>query len=466
MTTSAMLERELGSRVSTDADDLRQHAGDWWPILAKWSGVEREEHMPAAVLRPQDSAAVARAITVASSRGLKVVAYGAGSGVTGAVVSRSGALVIDTRALDRIVEFDADNGMVTAEAGVMGGFLEGWLNERGWTLGHYPQSLHLSTVGGWVATNSSGTFSAKYGGIEELLVGLEVVTPTGELVRFKPVPRAATGPRLMQLFVGSEGSLGIVTQVTLRIFKLPQSRRFAAFAPASLEQGLGIVKRAYEAHLQPALLRLYDPIEAMHLYEGVGQAGGAPLLLVGHEGLDAMVQAEASCFEQIALAAGARPVDAGVAKFWEAGRYNAEWYRAGNEGADRIADSIEVAAPWTQLPSLYRNVMEALKGHCTKAMGHFSHFYSTGSSLYIIAFLQDGDAASLRRRYELLWSTVMEQTLAHGGTISHHHGVGLARATMMAQELGSAHAILDKIKKALDPKGALNPGKFGLREGK
>jgi alkyldihydroxyacetonephosphate synthase len=344
----------------------------------------------------------------------------------------------------------------------MGGMLEAWLNERGWTLGHYPQSLHLSTVGGWVATNSSGTFSSKYGGIEELLVGLEVITSAGERVEFKPVPRSATGPRLMQLFVGSEGSLGIVTRVTLRIFRQPQTRRFAAYAPASLEQGLHIVKRAYESHLCPALLRLYDETEAVHLYEGVGMAPGAPLLLAAHEGLPAMVAAEAESFAAIAAAAGARAVDEGVAKFWEAGRYNAQWYRVGNDGANRIADSIEVAAPWTKLAPLYREVMEALRPLCDKSMGHFSHFYSTGSSLYFIAFLEDADPARLRKRYEALWSTVMECTLAHGGTISHHHGVGLARASVLERELGSAHPLLKKIKNALDPKGALNPGKLGL----
>lgn len=464
METCSILERELGDCVSAEATDLEGHAGDWWPILAKWSDKQRAAHRPAAVIRPKDSETLARAIALANEKSLAIVPYGAGSGVTGGVVSKSGAVVIDTRGLDRVVEFDADNQVVTVEAGVVGGWLEGWLEERGWTLGHYPQSLHISTVGGWVATNSSGTFSSKYGGIEELLVGLEAVLPTGERVEFKPVPRSATGPRLMKLFVGSEGSLGIVTRVTLRIFRRPQTRRFAAYAPASLEQGLAIVKRTYESHLCPALLRLYDEKEAEHLYEGVGAQPGAPLLLVAHEGLESMVAAEEAAFARIAEVAEAPRVDAGVARFWEAGRYNAEWYRVGNDGADRIADSIEVAAPWTNLVPLYRDVMSSLEPLCNKAMGHFSHFYSTGSSLYFIAFLEDSNPARLRERYAKLWSTVMERTLAHGGTISHHHGVGLARAPVLRQELGSAHSMLQKIKNALDPKGVLNPGKLGLQE--
>jgi alkyldihydroxyacetonephosphate synthase len=462
MDISSILARELGDCVSAEESDLREHAGDWWPILAKWDDAERAAHRPAAVIRPRDSETLARAVALAGAHGLAVVAYGAGSGVTGGVVNRSGAVVIDTRGLDRITGFDPDNHVVTAQAGVMGGVLEGWLAERGWTLGHYPQSLHLSTVGGWVATNSSGTFSSKYGGIEDLLVGLEVITASGERVEFRPVPRSATGPRLMQLFVGSEGSLGIVTRVTLRIFRKPEMRQFAAYAPASLEQGLEIVKRAYGAHLCPALLRLYDEKEAVHLHEGVGTAPGAPLLLVAHEGLAAMVAAEKACFGAIAHSVGASAVDEGVARYWEAGRYNAEWYRVGNDGADRIADSIEVAAPWTALAPLYRDVMASLEPLCDRAMGHFSHFYSTGSSLYFIAFLQDADPARLRSRYAKFWSTVMERTLAHGGTISHHHGVGLARAPVLARELGSAHPLLKKIKDALDPQGALNPGKLGL----
>jgi alkyldihydroxyacetonephosphate synthase len=462
--TSSILLRELGACVATEVDDLKAHAADWWPIIAKWDSVQRAAHVPAAVVRPPNVETLARAVALAAANGMTVVPFGAGSGVTGGVVNASGAVTIDTRALDRIVNFDPANHLVTVEAGVMGGHLETWLNERGWTLGHYPQSLHISTVGGWVATNSSGTFSSKYGGIEQLLVGLEAVLPSGERVAFKPVPRSATGPRMMQLFVGSEGSLGIVSQVTLRIFRQPAVRHFAAYAPASLEQGLEIVKRAYESHLAPALLRLYDETEAEHLYEGVGRAKGAPLLLVAHEGLASMAAAEQAAFAGIAAECDARPVDPSVARFWEAGRYNAEWYRVGNDGADRIADSIEVAASWTELAPLYRDVMSALGSVCDKAMGHFSHFYPTGSSLYFIAFLQDGDPARLRDRYEQLWATVMERTLAHGGTISHHHGVGLARASVLERELGSAHSLLRKVKQALDPKGTFNPGKFGLQE--
>lgn len=462
METANILQRELGDCVSVEAADRQAHAGDWWPILAKWDDGKRAAHVPAAVVRPRDVGTLARAVALAAANGSAVVPYGAGSGVTGGVVNPSGAIAIDTRGLDRILDFDPENHLVTVEAGLMGGQLEAWLNERGWTLGHYPQSLHISTVGGWVATNSSGTFSSKYGGMEELVAGLEAVLPSGERVSFRPVPRAANGPRLMQLFIGAEGSLGIVTRVSLRIFRQPQHRSFAAYAPASLEQGLAIVKRAYEAHLCPALMRLYDEKEAEHLYEGVGQPAGSPLLLLAHEGLPAMAAAEQKAFAEIAAQFRAKPVDAGVARFWEAGRYNAEWYRVGNDGADRIADSIEVATHWTQLVPLYRDVMKALEPVCDKAMGHFSHFYSTGSSLYFIAFLQDADPARLRARYETLWSTVMASTLAHGGTISHHHGVGLARAEVLERELGSAHSLLRKVKQALDPKGTFNPGKLGL----
>jgi alkyldihydroxyacetonephosphate synthase len=462
VTTPGILRTELGACVSDDPATLKAHAGDWWPILAKWTESQHAAHLPAAVARPSDAATLARTVALAAREGRAVVPYGAGSGVTGAVVSAAGAIVIDTRGLDRILDFDPDNGLVTVEAGVMGGRLEEWLAERGWTLGHYPQSLHISTVGGWVATNSSGTFSSKYGGIESLVAGLEAVLPDGERVSFKPVPRSATGPRLMQLFIGAEGSLGVVTQVSLRIFRQPEVRRFAAYAPVSLEQGLQIVRSAYEAHLCPPLMRLYDETEAAHLYEGVGRPAGAPLLLIAHEGLATMVDAEHAAFARIAARCGATEVDPAVARFWEAGRYNAQWYRDGNEGAGRIADSIEVAAPWTQLVPLYRDVMAGLAPVCDKTMGHFSHFYSTGSSLYVIAFIEDADGTRLRERYARLWNTVMEAALAHGGTISHHHGVGLARAGMLARELGTAHALLRKVKQALDPKGTFNPGKLGV----
>jgi alkyldihydroxyacetonephosphate synthase len=179
--------------------------------------------------------------------------------------------------------------------------------------------------------------------------------------------------------------------------------------------------------------------------------------------LPSIVKAEAEALTKIATDDGADLVDAAVVRHWESGRYNAEWYAIGNASAGKIADSIEVSACWSELAPLYRDVMAAIAPICTKSMGHVSHCYSTGASIYFICFLEHEDAAALRQNYETLWSTIMDKTLAHGGSISHHHGIGLARAGTLRRELGAVHGLLQTIKDAVDPQGLLNPAKLGLR---
>ena len=458
----AELRSIFGERISTEVGDLTAHAEDWWPLLKKDAEDVRAARRPLAVVRPSTPADVARLLGYAGRRGMKVVPFGAGSGVTGACVPVGPALSLDMQGMASILSFEPENLRVTVEGGIKGGVLEAWLNERGWTLGHYPQSLHLSTVGGWVSTTASGTLSSKYGGIENLVLGLEVVLASGETVQFRPVPRAATGPRLMQLFIGAEGTLGVVTKVTLKAFPFAEERRFVALAPASLESGIATIRSFYTHHLSPALVRLYDETEAASLYALTGAATGRPLLLLCSEGVHAVVDAELASLERLAVSAGATVEDTAVAQRWEAGRYNAEWYEAGNAGATKIADSIEVSASWSELAPLYRDVMAAISPLCSRAMGHVSHCYTSGASIYFICFLESDDPAELRSSYARLWDRVMELTLTHGGAISHHHGIGLVRAKALAAELGSVHGLLQTVKDALDPNGTLNPGKLGM----
>jgi alkyldihydroxyacetonephosphate synthase len=461
-TAIAALRRTFGTQISTEAADLAAHAEDWWPLLKKDAEDVRVGRRPLAVVRPSIPADVARLLQYAGRHGVKVVPFGAGSGVTGACVPAGPAISLDMQGMASIVSFEPENLRVTVESGIKGGALEAWLNAQGWTLGHYPQSLHLSTVGGWVSTTASGTLSSKYGGIENLVLGLEVVLASGETVAFRPVPRAAIGPRLMQLFIGAEGTLGVVTKVTLKAFPLAEERRFIALAPASLESGIATIRSFYTHHLSPALIRLYDETEAAPLYAAKGAASGRPLLLLCSEGARAVVDAELATLQQLAVSAGATVEDPAVAKHWEAGRYNAEWYEAGNAGANKIADSIEVSASWSELAPLYRDVMAAISPFCRRAMGHVSHCYTSGASIYFICFLENEDPAMLRTSYARVWNAVMERTLEHGGSISHHHGIGLVRAGHLPAELGSAHGLLRKVKGALDPEGTLNPGKLGI----
>ncbi|HKA30923.1 MAG TPA: FAD-binding oxidoreductase, partial [Candidatus Binatia bacterium] len=217
------LRRELGDdRVSEDAATLDAHRTDYWILAHLRARQGRLGAPPACVVRPRATAEVSAAVRTAQRQGVAVVPYGGGSGVLGGAVPPAGSVVIDLRAMDRLLEIEETSLLVRAEAGLLGGDFERALGARGYTAGHYPQSIERATLGGLVATRSAGQFSTKYGNIEDLLLGLEVVLPSGDTLRLAPVPRASTGPSLREIFLGSEGTLGIVTEVTMRLFPLPE----------------------------------------------------------------------------------------------------------------------------------------------------------------------------------------------------------------------------------------------------
>jgi alkyldihydroxyacetonephosphate synthase len=457
------LREGLGNdAVSTDPDVLRAHGKDAWPLAAKWNYTEAGEHLPACVVMPADASGVIQCVQIATGHGRAMVPYGAGSGVTGAAVPPASAVVVDLRALNELVALDEDNFMVTTGPGMIGGHLEHWLGERGYTLGHYPQSLHLASMGGLVSTRSTGTFSSKYGGIEDLLLGLEAVLPDGELITLRPTPRSAAGPNLAQLFVGAEGAFGLITQVTVRIYRKAERLALGGYAFDHLSSAVAAVREAYGRHVPAAVLRLYDSIEAEGLYKRVGENLGKPLLITGHEGVSEIAEAEQKVFAEIAVGHGATPLGEAIGKAWEAHRFDASWLTQGNDGPTRMADAIEVAVSWSGLVPLYDDLMKTVAPQCSKAMGHYSHFYTTGACLYFIFFVEGEDTQEVRTRYTQIWDTVMTRVLAAGGTIGHHHGVGLARAARLPDELGSGHILLSRLKHALDARNLMNPGKFGI----
>jgi len=455
------LRSRLGpGQVLDDPAILAARSLDTWPLVLVQQVMGREPPPPRCVVRPRSTDEVATALAYLTGRGVPVVPYAGGSGVQGGAAPGPGAVVVDVGALDRILALDEENLTVAVGAGVPLATLEAWLGKRGYTTGHYPQSIDLALVGGLVATRSSGQFSTRYGSIEDLVAGLEAVLPDGQVVRISSQPRRAVGPDLRQLWIGSEGAFGIVTEVTLTVVPRPPERWLQAYGVPSMRAGLDVIRGFMREGWRPAVVRLHDAVEAHRSFYGTVAEGESALLLLS-EGPTGYPAAEGAAIDAAARAAGLRPLGPGPVERWLEVRNDvAEYETYIRRGL--IVDTIEVAAPWTAIGDIYEQVLRRLIDEVPEmvhASGHSSHSYPQGTNIYFVLAAQPRpDADDAARVYEAVWSRVMETTLALGGTISHHHGIGRFRARWVPQDLGSSYELLRRVKSALDPLGLMNPG--------
>jgi alkyldihydroxyacetonephosphate synthase len=451
-----------GERVLTEPAVLAARSRDSWPLRLVQAAIGAESaHLPLCVVRPASTKDVAAVLRFASAKAVPVVPYGGGSGVLGGAAPSAASIVLELGSLDRILELDEQNLTVRVQAGVVLGSLEAWLNERGYTTGHYPQSIGIAQVGGLIATRSAGQFSTRYGNIEDVALDLEAVLPDGSVVRVSNEPRRSSGPDLRHLFFGCEGALGVVTAATLRIFPLPASRRLAAYAIPSMRHGLALLRDIMRDGWRPAVARLHDPIEAARSYGAAVQAGECILLLLS-EGPAGYAELESAALSrQVAGIGGARPLGPDPVASWLEHRNDVrEFYRYVASGV--LVDTIDVAARWSAVADLYDAALADLRASVPEiiiASAHASHCYVQGTNLYFIVAAQPPrHAEGVERVYWSIWTSLMRVTQAHGGTISHHHGIGKARARWLSSELGSAYPLLRRIKRALDPPGMMNPG--------
>ena len=470
----AELTEALGPQgLSADLVDRLACSHDTYPLALKLADSDQTPFLPDLVVFPKDTRQVAAVVRIAAAHRVPLFAYGGGSGIVGGALASPGGITLELKGLSGIVAFDPLSNLVTAEAGTNGQLLEDALNARGRTLGHYPQSLRSSTPGGWVAHRATGTASTLYGGIEQLVAGLEVVLPNGEILDLHASPRSATGPDLRQLFLGSEGTLGVITRVTLRVFPLPRERRWLAFTFAGFAAGLDAIRQVVQAGYRPAVVRLYDEIEGAHLLESSGlPAGRVPqcLLIASCEGDPERVAFESAQIGAALRRSAGSPIPPDPAERWWRGRFNTRGLLASLRAPLGIADALEVSAPWRLLPDLYgrmRARMEAALGlpdRPGQVYGHCSHVYPDGGNLYMIFHGQAEDPASLPDLYQAVLRAAFEACADAGGSLSHHHGIGLGKARWLGLELGPAGLdALRAVQQALDPQAILNPGKLGAR---
>ncbi len=453
------LRAELGARVRTDDAALRAHRHDRWMLAELEDLAGSPGPLPLAVVEAASVGDVQAALRACRAARTPLVPFGGGSGVCGGVRVPEGVVVLSTRGLAGLVELASRDLVASFRAGTLGIDAERRVAQDGLTLGHWPQSVELSTVGGWVATRASGQYSTLYGNIEDMVLALEVVLPDGSVLRTRRTPRASAGPDLRQLFLGSEGTLGIVTEVTFSAWPQPEASRGQAFHFPGLEHGLEAIRQILRAGWRPPVVRLYDATESKRSFAPYCPDGRAFLLLL-HEGPRALVAAAADAAAAICAGQAGAESDPAAVGHWLAHRNTVPTFR---ELLERglVVDTIEVAATWDRVARLYRDVTGALREvpGVLAATAHSSHSYRSGTNLYFTFIARPGDHAAMAACYRECWRRTLAATAACGAGLAHHHGIGRVRRDALADEIGAAGVgVLRAVKRALDPGDLLNPG--------
>ncbi len=456
-----VLDRLRGACASVSVDPAVTGAAsqDWWPLAMTWALEGQLAGRAAVVAAPATHEEVAAVAAICHEARVPLTVAAGRSGVCGSSVPVHGGVVLDLCGLDGIRDVDDESLLVDVLPGTFGDRFEAELRDR-WSLtcGHWPQSMTLSTVGGWLACRGAGQLSTRYGKIEDIVVGLDVVLADGSTLHTGGQPRQATGPDLTQLFVGTEGTLGIITGARLAAHPLPTHERRGAWSFTSFAEGLDACRRILRRGATPAVLRLYDGTESDRNYH-VGTDRN--VLLVLDEGDPAVVDGMWSVVE--AECAAAEPLDVELVEHWMHKRNDVAALETLISGG-LVVDTMEISGSWSTLPGIYRAAVDAISAvpGTLAASAHCSHSYLDGACLYF-TFAGKPEPGAKDAFYRAVWDAGTHAVLAGGGSVSHHHGIGLNRGRFMAEALRGGLEVMQSVKDALDPHGILNPGKLGLR---
>jgi alkyldihydroxyacetonephosphate synthase len=443
--------------------------------------------VPDGVAHPASGDDVRALLEYASRAGARLIPYGGGTSVVGHVNPPDGdapVLTVSMARINGLLRCDETSQLATFGAGAAGPDLEAQLRARGFTLGHFPQSFEYSTLGGWVATRSSGQQSLGYGRIERLFAGGRLEAPAGTL-DLPPFPASAAGPDLREVVLGSEGRLGIITEATVRISPLPERERFYAVFLPTFDDGMATARDLVQGCVPLSMLRLSTAVETettlrlagherliLALERVLAMRGAGPekcMLLLGFSGRRSLVTAARKDAIGIAAArGGVRVGGAIVGKQWQRSRFRVPYLRNALWEAGYAVDTLETATRWSQLPKLVQAIESALEtalaplGERVHVFTHLSHFYPDGASLYTTYLYRIAlDPDETLHRWRILKSAASRAIVAQGATITHHHGVGLDNAPYLAAEKGElGMQVLRDLCARFDPEGMMNPGKL------
>ena len=285
--------------VSVKESDRIVYAKDYWPITLRWMLDGKIPALPDCIIWPENTQQIVEIVKIACKEKIPIIPYGGGSGVVGSAIPVKGGIVIDMKKMDKVLEIDDLGLMARVQTGINGMNLERWLNRKGYTMGHIPQSLYCSSLGGWLACRAAGQFSTKYGKIEDMVIAMEAVLADGTLIKSKAVPRSSTGPQVERLLLGSEGTLGIITEATLKIWPFPEKRAMLSFLFDDIAHALEAVRKIMRKNVYPAVVRIYDENETLRHFYDVKDVKNRCMLILLMEGDKELVNLEEKVVSKI-----------------------------------------------------------------------------------------------------------------------------------------------------------------------
>jgi alkyldihydroxyacetonephosphate synthase len=443
-------------RIERDEGKLDARRHDYWALSHVRDHVGSPAPRPGALVRPRSIVEVQAVLRFASERRVAVIPFGLGSGVVGGVIASPDGILLDMGAMDAVRFIDPVNLLAGFDTGHNGLAAEQAVAAQGLTIGHWPQSVAVSSVGGWVATRASGQLSTGYGAIEDIVHQIEAVLPNGDVVTLGKGPRASAGPDLRHLMLGSEGALGVITGVTFSLRRAPEAKAVSCFEAPSMRAGFGLQREIVQRGWRPPVMRQYDERESRRQ----SADAKACLIMLAHEGPAALVEAERAAVVALASEAGIAIAPGEIVERWFEHRNTVpSWDALLARGL--VVDTVEVSASWTQIGEVYDDAVASLKQieGLIAGSAHSSHVYRSGLNLYFTFAVQTSAPAQMEGAYLEGWRRIMEATARHGGSVAHHHGIGRVRRDWLATELGeSGVGLLRRVKAALDPNGIMNPG--------
>jgi alkyldihydroxyacetonephosphate synthase len=449
--------------------------------------------LPDVVVYPADEDQVANVLRAALEHNAVLIPFGGGTNISGSLeaprTETRTVISLDMGRLDAIVSLDAESRTAVIQAGALGPDLEAQLNTRGWTIGHFPDSFNHSTLGGWIATRSSGMQSDKYGDIADLTRGVRVVTPNG-LLNIRPVPSTSTGPSVREMILGSEGRLGVITEATVHIHRLPEQRVILGYLFPTWAKGLDAMQAIAASDATPSVTRISDAAETAFSF-ATKKAGGRLddlqskalkvfltkqkgfdldqmcLSFIGFEGGKDHVKRNRELVGDIVKAHGGLCVGSGPGELYDQKKFDTPYIRDFLLDRGGLADVSETSAPWSRLSEVYVAATDAVRGAYEElgvhgyVMCHLSHSYHSGACLYFTFAFKATDADDPLKQYDVVKRALQQSFMDHGGTLSHHHAVGVEHREWLAQDISEPGvAMVRALFNGVDPARNLNPGKI------